>query len=649
MKINVGLQRNKKSRFDFTHDVNTTSDIGFVQPLVKQLCMGDSKISVNIGTFCRLNPIVAPSFGQYIIKHTACFVPMDDIYMPYANLISGTYFNGAGDTYIPYNVPFISQNFLFGFILNNCKFSVFSKSGEIAPGKYSLSPVVSSPDVGPAVDFINSRYGSSVVFNQFITNVDDMFWPEGGDFIINHGQNLIVVKMRKRAKNLFKILTGLGYSVTPDSGNSLPLNFLPILAYYKAWFDTYAPKLEMNWQGTTAYNLIKYMEYNQARVNIPVNWDTAHKDLLFNFMFDLSDCYYVCDPDWFTAHIDTTAKGGSVSLGVVGADGSAGEVTATANQTPDYSSNSDNPVMQKALQRLLTYINSNTILGKSITKYFQIHDLGGVDDNKLSSVIESFNQSVNIDDIYASSDYEGQHLGDFAGRATSSSNTGKIVKEIKRPGYFIVLTCVIPRTGYYQGIDYDLLCKQKFDFYTPEFDSLGFEASPKQLYIGGSDVKVSNTDHGYHNTFGFIPRYAGFKYKNNKVNGDFRVRSLRSALMPYYLDRHVNLAEIIPEGGDETELSRNYFIQETETIPQVSVGLRYLGNSETFGNFDRIFYDSGNVNVAFDSQDSLDDVPLEDNFMLHNIVHFDYFAPMLPMKDSFDTDAFSDSVAVEKQ
>lgn len=82
-------------------------------------------------------------------------------------------------------------------------------------------------------------------------------------------------------------------------------------------------------------------------------------------------------------------------------------------------------------------------------------------------------------------------------------------------GYVITIMSVLPRTAYQQGIHKMWLKTQDpMQYYWPQFDHLGEqEILKRELYA----YHAQSTD-----LFGYIPRYAEYKFMNSRVAGDFR-------------------------------------------------------------------------------------------------------------------------------
>lgn len=104
--------------------------------------------------------------------------------------------------------------------------------------------------------------------------------------------------------------------------------------------------------------------------------------------------------------------------------------------------------------------------------------------------------------------------GNMAGHgiSVSSGNSGSYYCE--EHGYIIGVMTVMPKTAYQQGIPRTFLKLDPLDFYWPSFANIGEqEVQVQELYA----YTPNQTD-----TFGYVPRYAEYKYMPSRVAGDFR-------------------------------------------------------------------------------------------------------------------------------
>lgn len=81
-------------------------------------------------------------------------------------------------------------------------------------------------------------------------------------------------------------------------------------------------------------------------------------------------------------------------------------------------------------------------------------------------------------------------------------------------GYIMGIMSVMPKTAYYQGINRMYNKKGVFDYYFPEFAHIGEQEVYKKELMGFAD--------GNDQLFGYVPRYAEYKFQPNRVAGEFR-------------------------------------------------------------------------------------------------------------------------------
>ena len=98
------------------------------------------------------------------------------------------------------------------------------------------------------------------------------------------------------------------------------------------------------------------------------------------------------------------------------------------------------------------------------------------------------------------------------GISVSSGKTGSYYCE--EHGYIIGIMSVMPKTAYQQGIPRTFSKFDGLDYFWPTFANIGEqEVKVQELY-----AYTDNKD----DTFGYVPRYAEYKYMPSRVAGDFR-------------------------------------------------------------------------------------------------------------------------------
>jgi len=99
------------------------------------------------------------------------------------------------------------------------------------------------------------------------------------------------------------------------------------------------------------------------------------------------------------------------------------------------------------------------------------------------------------------------------GISVTSGNYGKYYCE--EHGYIVGVMSVLPKGAYQQGLHKSFFKFDKLDYFWPSFAHIGEqEVKNKEIYIDENSSKEG--------TFGYVPRYAEYKYLPSRVCADFR-------------------------------------------------------------------------------------------------------------------------------
>lgn len=105
--------------------------------------------------------------------------------------------------------------------------------------------------------------------------------------------------------------------------------------------------------------------------------------------------------------------------------------------------------------------------------------------------------------------------GNMAGHGVSVTNGKYGSYYCEEHGIIMGIMSVMPKPAYMQGIPKDMLqFNNAWDYFTPEFESIG-----EQEILNREIYAFTGTDVG-NGTFGYTPRYAQYKYQQNRVAGD---------------------------------------------------------------------------------------------------------------------------------
>lgn len=471
-------------------------------------------------------------------------------------------------------------------------------------------------------------------------------------------------------KRLRKVLIGLGYnfSLSDDSEVSL----LPLLAYYKAYWDSYAPERLRNFYMTPAWKLIQFFEdhnVNCAFTGILNNTNVQGQfdDIRFTFkqfMGDLGTCFATEAINAISAATE------DMVLETAGA-GSQGIYDIIQSVLADYSQNYVNPAdmvpgqeqsipklgsmsgyarlaqpMLDTLKIAWTYVNKYSVAGKQIEEILRMNGLGAYVDECKGKFIAADESTIKISDVVATAATDESSLGQYGGRGIGFGQ-GQMSFSTDRHGYFILLSAIVPEAGYVNSPDMTNEAVSFGDFYNPEFDGLNYEAVEKKQIVGSTLVNVKG-DTTANTTFGFLPTYSNWKFMSNKANGDFSLNSQRNSVTPYTLDKYIPVNDVavlnvvpdsqIPDNLTYTAVAPLF---EYSDLPNAGEDYRYINKMAWNGNFNRIFkaeddgvdwvdFSRNNNSYLFNSFEY-------DNFLTHNVFDIAYWAPMKAIEDSYST------------
>lgn len=697
--IKLGKSTPSKNHFPLPIDCNTTADWGFVQPLCKVALIPNSDINIKLNSFVRLASMNVPTFGRVEYRTYHRFVPIADLWQPFEAMLLGKPYHTSALTGIPTSVPVVKVSDLSAFLLI-CFDNIFTvyKAQRITEGENIASSYVpvSNTELTAAITWFN-EYKNAMYENQLsingncATNQNDLpgsafsgsifnITPNNADVIVtgkpsNTSSYMFCFRLNQKARNLRKVLIGLGYQF--DLDNIEPVSLLPIFAYFKAYYDLFAPQRETTWTSTNAFRVLDYWRENFTRTTTQDSLSSLSNknSLLSQFLYDCSECYYTEDPNFVSAHIATPSITNSSNV-VPYNSGNALEmqsnVYSTQNNLPSItqvgSGNTLTSVRLKLLERLTPYVNKFTSAGGKFRDLLKsIFGADYIMDDR-SYHIGSNVLQCQISDVYSTTENSDVALGEYAGKGIGFDEGQKFEYHTKTFGYYIALGAMVPNSAFAQGIDPNLKHRTKFEFYNGAFDALGFQITEKSSIYGSNDVSL-NKEVGTSGSFGFIPRYSEYKTAQNILNGMMSLRSTRYSYLPYTLDKYITPTNLVgipvdnngkiegDDGFDEKNIVSYTMKYVEHSIPIASSAWRYIGKYQWLGNFNRIFnnegYEDANPTKTRANTLSANDRyiydPIEDNFIIHNLFDIHVNANMLSMADSFDTDSFdNDAISTEK-
>nr|DAD75057.1 MAG TPA: Major capsid protein [Microviridae sp. ctiu24] len=661
--ISLGKSTKKYLRnTDF--DNNTTMDFGFCQPLFCQFLLPDSNISVSAKQLVRLAPMPVPSFARVSLVNKFVFVPWSDLCGYYEAMLSNMPYNGS---VVPTQLPFcynayLAKCLLLGVFGSYCTFYV-SKTSSV-PAKFDLC---TGADLTTANQQLTSLWSKELeqhsskmtVAFDYKQSSSLAVSPNNADYLFQFASGssvyLAAFRYSTRAKHLRSVLIGLGYSLASEDWTKV--NALPIFAYYKAWYDTYAPKRSVAWTDTSVFKFIKGVSDNY----LP---DVCSNGDFYNVVLkSVSDCYYVSNDDFVSVHrpsLDTVSLGAFPYVNYGGT--SSQTPPLSTSEQPNVQVSSINLIALDVVKRLTRFVNKDSVIGQKMSTWVRNHFNAQVANSLYEDVyqVKTDILPLQINDVFSTADtadtssQQGERLGSYAGKGIGFGDTGCRFHSDKH-GYLLCISAIVPKSGYFQGNDTSLYGLDRFTLPSADFDALGMEVTPFGFVagdLGYANLLPSSPDKiDYSSGFGFVPRFSGYKFKKNIVNGDMSRRSLIDSMCPYYLDRILQSGDILFNSLENNSytLIRNF----VPSIPKASEQWRYPTRYPWLGDFDRIFYNDdvyhgsdSNSSAEFTDVDSRPSRP--DNFIVQSLFTMKVQDVLKPLSLSYDTfDEDSDNTSTE--
>lgn len=109
--------------------------------------------------------------------------------------------------------------------------------------------------------------------------------------------------------------------------------------------------------------------------------------------------------------------------------------------------------------------------------------------------------------------------GNLAGIGVSRQKTHQFKYRVPEHGIILGIMSIMPKANYMDGVRREFYATSRFQEYWPSFANLGEQPiQPFELYMpaGVTDIDDSTSP------FGYTPRYAEYKHRNDEINGYFR-------------------------------------------------------------------------------------------------------------------------------
>lgn len=563
VSVNTAVKHRNNFPVDFVHQ--TTSDFGLTQVTTIQPVVPTDVLDFNIVSRSKLLPLIKPAYGRVDLIHRAFFVPMDFICADWKSWISNHSLNDSS-LVVP-GLPIVSAAELYELF--------FAKSWVLALVRQGVMNIDSWSDYDGNFKDLYSIQFSIHGYESFTPPTDYTYKQERmftSDLEEQSNGVDVYIKLTPLGKQVLNVFNQLGYNIgQPNSFSLNALNndatWLPLFALTKIFTDYYVDP-RYNWSEFTVF-------FRQFTNELWTQQTVESRALTIH------DMLVLCAYGWFENDLFTSAWQGHTQAAVNGLfksmnvtvqdteyDEQAGNVVSVATNK------NDDPLLKRSQNGALYALSEHMLdVLHAVTSYFKRNNIAGsrpidtllarfgVHQPELLAgrcqYLGSYRAPITIGEVVAntsgSDGVNSNILGERAGIGSINPNGSFNVHFESKffYGFIIVVSHILPKTSYYQGIKPFVLQHDKFDFYTPEMDELGAEPLPNKVLY--NDYHYGNNPTGFvaNGIFGFVPRYYAYKFGFDTLSGDFRLNQFYNSLHPYCMFRDL----VDPDDQDIKDLS----------------------------------------------------------------------------------------------
>lgn len=367
-----------------------------------------------------------------------------------------------------------------------------------------------------------------------------ILWPNFEKYITNtklEDTNLLpafpVIEIQPNGSNYTLLHDYLGIpnpATIPDAGHSESVNALPFFAYNKIYNEYYRD------QNLIAENAIATVAEDGLNA---VNFDILHRAWEHDYFtsclpfaqkgdsVDIPLGDVVLKQDWldhgYPAMVDAlnvARTSGNMEAGTV----VTGEpVIRTGTIVTAYDPNGTLETQATTINdlrrafKLQEWLEKNARGGTRYIENILMHFGVKSSDSRLQrpEYITGLKAPIQISEVLNTTGTENAPQGDMSGHGIAYVNENGATYNVEEHGYIISIMSIQPLPAYFQGLDrHWLKTTDPTQFYWPSFAHLGEqEVYNSEIYAYRSEGRE---------TFGYLPRYAEYKFMSNRVAGDFR-------------------------------------------------------------------------------------------------------------------------------